>query len=66
MRQSLDLYRRLLAYTRPYWRGFLLAIIGLVIAAATEPLLPALMKPLLDQGFVKERTFALWIVPAAI
>lgn len=66
MKQSLALYRRLLRYTRPYWTGFAVAILGLVIAAATEPLLPALMKPLLDDGFVEKRTFALWIVPAAI
>lgn len=66
MKSSLHLYRRLLRYTRPYWLGFAVAILGLVIAAATEPLLPALMKPLLDQGFVEKRTFSLWLVPAAI
>ena len=66
MKQSLSLYRRLLRYTRPYWIGFVGALLGLVIAAATEPLLPALMKPLLDQGFVEKRSFPLWFVPAAI
>jgi subfamily B ATP-binding cassette protein MsbA len=38
----------------------------MILAAATEPVFPALMKPLLDQGFVGERTFSLWIVPAAV
>ena len=66
MKQSLELYRRLLKYTKPYWQGFAVAIAGLVLAAATEPLLPALMKPLLDKGFVEQRSFSLWIVPAAI
>lgn len=66
MKQSLELYRRLLRYTKPYWLGFAVAIGGLVLAAATEPLLPALMKPLLDKGFVEQRSFSLWIVPAAI
>lgn len=66
MKQSLNLYRRLLRYTKPYWLGFAVAIAGLVLAAATEPLLPALMKPLLDKGFVEQRSFSLWIVPAAI
>lgn len=55
-----------MGYAKPYWLGFAVAILGLIIAAATEPLLPALMKPLLDQGFVEKRSFPLWIVPAAI
>ncbi|MBI1942741.1 MAG: lipid A export permease/ATP-binding protein MsbA [Betaproteobacteria bacterium] len=45
------LYLRLLSYVRPYARAFGLAVLGLVAAAATEPLFPALMKPLLDGGF---------------
>jgi ATP-binding cassette, subfamily B, bacterial MsbA len=48
---SAALYRRLLAYVRPYRRAFGLAVLGMVAAAATEPLFPALMKPLLDGGF---------------
>ncbi|MGH8733526.1 MAG: hypothetical protein ACREVB_07575, partial [Burkholderiales bacterium] len=30
---------------------FALAVLGMVLAAATEPLFPALIKPLLDEGF---------------
>ena len=48
---SLGLYKRLLAYVRPYARVFGLALLAMVAAAATEPLFPALMKPLLDGGF---------------
>lgn len=47
----MKLYLRLLSYVRPHARVFGLAIIGMVLAAATEPLFPALMKPLLDSGF---------------
>ena len=36
---------------RPYARVFGLSILCMVAAAATEPLFPALMKPLLDGGF---------------
>jgi subfamily B ATP-binding cassette protein MsbA len=63
---SLAIYRRLMGYTRPYLRGFGLALVGMVVAAATEPLFPALMKPLLDQGFVAKSGLELWYVPAAI
>ncbi len=38
----------------------------MVVAAATEPLFPALMKPLLDQGFVQRTGFSLWWIPLAI
>jgi len=50
---SRELYLRLLTYVRPYSKAFGLAVLGMVCAAATEPLLPALIKPLLDGGFAK-------------
>jgi len=48
---SLQLYTRLLSYVRPHARVFAFAVLGMMLAAATEPLFPALMKPLLDGGF---------------
>ena len=47
-----QLYLRLLSYVKPYWRVFAASIVGTAIAAATEPLLPALLKPMLDGTFV--------------
>ena len=57
--ESAALYRRLLGYVRPYSRAFGLAVLGMVAAAATEPLFPALMKPLLDGGFGAGKTLPL-------
>ena len=61
-----------LARLRAVWPYFADARIGLVLAAiggsvgaATEPLLAALMKPLLDSGFTRG-ALPLWIIPAAI
>ena len=48
---SRELYLRLLTYVRPYTKVFALALAGMIAAAATEPLFPMLMKPLLDGGF---------------
>ena len=48
---SRALYFRLLSYVRPYAKAFGIAVVCMVAAAATEPLFPALMKPLLDGGF---------------
>ena len=45
------LYARLMSYVKPYWKVFTLSVLGMVAASATEPLLPALLKPLLDRGF---------------
>jgi subfamily B ATP-binding cassette protein MsbA len=56
---SAALYARLLSHVRPYARAFAAAVLGMVAAAATEPLFPALMKPLLDGGFGAGRAPAL-------
>src|SRR5688500_11278916 len=48
---SRQLYFRLLSYVRPYAKVFGVAVLAMVAAAATEPLFPALIKPLLDGGF---------------
>jgi len=59
---SRALYGRLLTYVKPYWRMFALSLIALILTAATEPMLPALFKPLLDQGFVaKDQAFIRWV-----
>lgn len=60
------LYQRLLTYVRPYWRVFAVAIVGMVLTGATEPLLPALMKPLLDGSFASKDPSTIYWVPAAL
>ena len=42
-----------------------LAVAATVVAALTEPLIPALLQPLLDRGFNKGE-FNLWIVPITL
>ncbi len=49
---TVQLYLRLLSYVKPHWHAFALSILGMAVSAATEPLLPALLKPLLDGTFV--------------
>lgn len=45
-------YKRLLGYVRPHIGIFILAVIGMIISAATETGFAALMKPLMDESFV--------------
>lgn len=57
---------RLAAMIAPYKGRLGLALLGMAVTAATEPLLVAMMKVLLDRGFLPERSFSLWMVPAAL
>ncbi len=60
---SKDLYLRLLKYVFPYRKAFLFSLLGTVAFAATEPLLPALLKPLLDETFVAKNPEGLTRLP---
>ncbi len=48
---TVDIYLRLLAYVRPYWRTFALSLVAMLALAGTEWMLPALLKPLIDRDF---------------
>ena len=49
---STGLYLRLLSHVKPHWKVFALGCLGMMIGAATEPALPALMKPLIEGTFI--------------
>ncbi|MEO5844002.1 MAG: lipid A export permease/ATP-binding protein MsbA [Caldimonas sp.] len=57
--------RRIAPFFAGTRRGFLLAFAGALVAAATEPAIPALLKVLLDDG-MKQNAFPLWLVPVAV
>lgn len=60
------LYKRLLGYLRPYWKGFALAVLGMIGTAATEPVFPAIMKHLLDTGFRTDDARMVWLIPLSV
>jgi ATP-binding cassette, subfamily B, bacterial MsbA len=60
---STRLYLRLLRYVKPYWAVFALSIVGMLISAATEVVLPAAIKPFLDGTFVEKDPFLIKWVP---
>ena len=51
-------------FKRPHHAWVALAL-SVVVGAALEPAIPALLKPLLDQGF-NSNTLPLWMVPVAL
>jgi subfamily B ATP-binding cassette protein MsbA len=56
------LYLRLLGYVMPYWRMFAASLLAMVVVAATEPALPALLKPMLDGTFVnRDPVWIRWV-----
>ncbi len=63
---SWRLYRRLLAYVRPYWKIFAISIVSMVITAATDPAMPAIMKPLLDGSFINDAGYHPLFFPTLI
>ena len=59
-------FRRALAMFRPYKGRLALAFLGMILTASTEPMFPAVMRLLLDRGFVGKPTLQLWMVPVAV
>ena len=49
-----EIYFRLLKYVKPHWRIFSAGILGMILFAATEAAVPAILKPILDGTFVKK------------
>ncbi len=63
MSNSLTLTHRLFQAVKPY-RGVMgLSLIAMVAAAALEPVLPALLKPLVDQSLIAKDADSMWQVP---
>ena len=66
-KETRQLYKRLLGYARPYYKALGLGSLLAALSAATEPLLPALMKPMLDDGFkFGEQSPLLWLPFAVV
>jgi subfamily B ATP-binding cassette protein MsbA len=53
-------------YVVPHWKAFLVSVVCIAIVAATEPALPALMKPMLDGGFVGKDKTLIHLIPILI
>jgi len=62
-----QIYLRLMNYVAPYWLVFSLVLLGMVLMAITDSMLPALIKPMLDDVIVnKNQEFTQLILLAII
>ena len=57
--------KRLWPYFKPARKGVALAALATLVGALTEPMIPALLKALLDDGFASGKV-PLWAVPASL
>ena len=56
-------YRRLLRYVGVYWTTFAFAVLGMLVAAAGDTAVAALIKPMLDGSFVNKDPDTIRFIP---
>lgn len=61
-----EAYRSLIKYALPYWKGFVLAVIGMILVAVSVTGFAALMKPMLNGSFVEKDPTIIRLIPFAI
>lgn len=60
------IYRRLLGYARPYVPFLGIAVLGMLVEAASAGAFTYLMKPMVDQTFVAKNPEVRWVLPLSI
>ncbi len=63
---SIQLYRRLLTYALPYKWAFVISAIGMVFFSIAGAGFAALMKPLVDEGFINRDPAMIRLIPLLI
>ncbi|MDC1208738.1 ABC transporter transmembrane domain-containing protein [Litorivicinus sp.] len=66
MKRNIHIYGRLIREALPYWKTAALAMLAMMATAAMEPLLPALMAPLIDESLIDKDPRALIRIPLLI
>ena len=62
---SWPIYKRLLGYAKPFWFIFIIAVLANACYSGLDSLFVYLLKPLLDEGFVKPDPNFVKIIPVA-
>lgn len=63
---GVQVYRRLLSFSLPHWKVFLVATLGMIIFSATDAAFAKLIEPMLDGSFVKKDQETIKWVPILI
>ncbi|MFN3234515.1 MAG: lipid A export permease/ATP-binding protein MsbA [Gammaproteobacteria bacterium] len=63
---SAELYKRLLKYVAPYWKLFVVAILGSIVYSSVDAWFVHFIRPLLNKGFIqRDSAFISWL-PAIV
>ena len=60
------LWKRIYGRVGTHWKRLALAVLLMAGAAATQPTLAVIMKPLLDEGFSGAKPYYIWALPLAV
>ena len=66
LKDDIAIYKRLLAYLRPYWIRLVIATLLMLVISACQALLAFLVKPVLDDIFIAKDAGMLKIIPLAV
>jgi len=66
MKRDMRTYSRLIREALPYWKIAIVAMLSMIATAAMEPLLPALMAPLIDESLIEKDPSSLIQIPLLI
>lgn len=66
MKSDMRTYSRLIREALPYWKIAVVAMLSMTATAAMEPLLPALMAPLIDESLIDKDPSSLIQIPLLI
>ena len=58
-----QIYRRLLGYAKPYWLVFIASVVAMFVTGAAEGGLAALIKSLVDGGFIEQDPTTIKLIP---
>jgi len=66
LKNDIAIYKRLLAYLRPYWIRLVIATLLMLVISGCQALLALLVKPVLDDIFIAKDAGMLKIIPLAV
>ena len=66
LKDDIAIYKRLLAYLRPYWIRLVIATLLMLVISVCQALLAFLVKPVLDDIFIAKDAGMLKIIPLAV
>jgi subfamily B ATP-binding cassette protein MsbA len=66
MREFVALYKRILEYTRPYYKKIVLAMLCMIVVSAFSGAIAFLVKPILDDIFINRDGSKLFFIPALV